>query len=109
MTTYDTQRSHDAARRVHAFGDDALGTRDATAVAAAIDAGEITATEAVEAAIVRAEKVDPSLNALEFLDARRAHQRAGRVCRAVGTTMVAPDFAVCPARSRTTSWWPVSP
>lgn len=66
-------------QQIHAFGDDALGSLDATAVAAAIDAREITATEAVEAALARAEKVDGTLNALEFLDSRRALQRAGRV------------------------------
>lgn len=79
MTTHTTPGSHDAPRRIHAFGDDALADLDATAVAAAIDAGQISATEAVEAAIARAEKVDPTLNALEFLDVRRARQRAGRI------------------------------
>ena len=78
MTTQaDTSRT--TAKRVHAFGDDALGTHDATGLAAAIAAGEVSASEAVEAALARAEKVDGVLNALEFLDAKRARQRAGRI------------------------------
>ena len=43
-----------AATRANAFTDDALGTLDATGVAAAIRAGEISAGEAVEAAIADA-------------------------------------------------------
>ncbi len=41
---------------------DALGDLDATGVAAQIRAGSITATEALEAAIARAEQVNPQLN-----------------------------------------------
>jgi amidase len=41
---------------------DALGDSDATALAARIRAGEITATEALEAAIARAERVNSQLN-----------------------------------------------
>jgi amidase len=41
---------------------DALGNSDATAVAARIRNGEITAAEALEAAIARAERVNPQLN-----------------------------------------------
>jgi amidase len=41
---------------------DALGNSDATAIAARIRGGEITASEALEAAIARAERVNPQLN-----------------------------------------------
>ena len=41
---------------------DALGDLDATGVAARIRSGEITASEALEAAIARVEKVNPQLN-----------------------------------------------
>ena len=37
---------------------------DATGLAALIDKGEITAAEAVEAAIARAESVNPKINAI---------------------------------------------
>lgn len=57
---------------VNAFTDDALGIDDATAIAARIRAGEISATEALEAAIARTEKVDPDLHALAW----RAYDRA---------------------------------
>ncbi|TWP37895.1 amidase [Leekyejoonella antrihumi] len=61
---------------VHAFAQDALGDRDATGVAAAIRTGEISATEAVEAAIARSNKVEERLNALMYRDFDRARVRA---------------------------------
>jgi len=56
---------------------DALGDLDATGVAAAIRDGQITATEALDAAIARAERVNGQLNfiATPLYDA--AHARAG--------------------------------
>jgi amidase len=57
---------------VHAFGDDALGDSDATELAARIRSKEITGTEACEAAIRRAEAMQPLLNAVECTDYRRA-------------------------------------
>ena len=71
MTTADT---------VSAFCDDVLGTADAVEVARRIRSGEVSATEAVEAAIERAERVNPSLNALAtplFESAREQARRAG--------------------------------
>ena len=50
--------------RVHAFCDDALGTADATELARLIRHQEISAKEAVSAAIERAERLNPSLNAI---------------------------------------------
>jgi len=49
---------------VSAFCDDVLGTADAVEIARRIRVGEITSGEAVEAAIARAERVDPMLNAI---------------------------------------------
>jgi amidase len=61
---------------VHAFTDDALGEGDATAVAARIAAGEVSAAEVVDAAIARLDQVNPELNALAFADFDRARARA---------------------------------
>lgn len=50
--------------------------RSAAALAAAIRAGEVTATEAVEAHLARIEACNPTLNAVVTLDAERALRRA---------------------------------
>ncbi|MDY6810689.1 MAG: amidase [Actinomycetota bacterium] len=63
-------------RCVHAFGDDALGDRDGMGVAAAIACGEISASEALEAALGRIDKVNPHLNAIAVDDRERARDRA---------------------------------
>lgn len=52
--------------RVHAFGDDVLGTLDATGVAEAIAAGEFTVGEAAEAATARMRTVDPETSAVRW-------------------------------------------
>lgn len=62
-----TERTH-----VHAFTDDALGDHDAVGLAAAIASGDISARDAAEAAIARAEAVNPALNALALRDFDRA-------------------------------------
>ncbi|WP_267889778.1 amidase family protein, partial [Mycobacteroides abscessus] len=62
--------------RIHAFTEDALGDLDATGVAERIASGEVTAAECAEAAIVRLERVNPTLNAVEFKDFPRARERA---------------------------------
>lgn len=51
-------------KRIHAFGDDALGTLDAVGIAQAISQKKVSVAEVVEAAIARAEKVNPKLNAI---------------------------------------------
>lgn len=51
-------------RSVHAFGDDALANHDAVGLAEAIESGDITAAEAVGAAVDRARTVDPSIGAI---------------------------------------------
>jgi amidase len=58
--------------RVHAFGDDALGELDAVGLAEAIRAGRVGRAEVVDAAIARAEAVNPALNGL----AHEAFQQA---------------------------------
>jgi amidase len=58
--------------RVHGFRDDALGDLDSVGVAAAIAAGSISAREATQAAIARAEDVNPVLNAIQTPDFERA-------------------------------------
>lgn len=51
-------------RSISAFTDDALGTHDAVGLAAEIAAGKLSATEAVEAALLRADQVNGDLNAI---------------------------------------------
>lgn len=58
--------------RVHAFGDDALGDLDAVALAAEIRSGRLSRAEVVEAAIARAQAVDPKLNAMAYAAFDRA-------------------------------------
>lgn len=52
--------------RVHAFTHDALADHDAVAIAELIRKGEITASEAAQAAIARAYRVNDELNAIEL-------------------------------------------
>ncbi|MDL9946713.1 amidase [Gordonia sp. ABSL11-1] len=61
---------------VHAFGDDVLGDLDGVGIAAAIRAGEFSATEAVQAAIARIDAVNPQVNAVAVDDRERARSRA---------------------------------
>lgn len=62
---------------LHAFtADDALGFDDATGVAQRIAAGEISAVEALDAALARLSRVDDVLGALRFADCERARARA---------------------------------
>lgn len=71
--------------RVSAFTDDALGSDDATGVAERIASGDISAEEAVEAAIARVETVNGALNAVAATDFDRARRRArGMTGRARG-------------------------
>jgi amidase len=61
-----------AGERVHAFGADVLGDLDATAVAGLIARRELSAIEVVQAAIARAERVEPLLCAIQTTDYERA-------------------------------------
>ena len=57
--------------------DDALGDHDAVGVADLIASGEISAAEAVDAAIERAERAEPLIAAFATTDFDRARRRAG--------------------------------
>ncbi|TDZ76886.1 amidase [Mycobacteroides salmoniphilum] len=53
-------------KRIHAFSDDALGSLDGVAIAEAIRSGALGHREVTEAAIARADAVNPTLNAVEY-------------------------------------------
>jgi amidase len=53
-------------RRVHAFGDDALGDLDAIGLSEAIRSGRVSRADVVEAAVARADAVNPALNGLAY-------------------------------------------
>ena len=59
-------------RSINAFTDDVLGDHDAVAIANLIRNGEISPTEAINAAIARAEHVEPSIGAIVVGDFQRA-------------------------------------
>lgn len=61
---------------MHAFVDDALGDCDAVGLTERLESGEVSATELVDAAIARAEAVNPALNALVYPAFDRARSRA---------------------------------
>jgi amidase len=61
---------------VHAFADDALGDHDAVALAERIRTGKVSAVDVIVAAIARADKVNPLLNAIVLRDFQAALDRA---------------------------------
>jgi amidase len=63
-------------RPIHAFGDDALGHLDAVGLIEALRAGRVDRAEVVEAAIARAEAVNPALNGLAYEAFGRARAQA---------------------------------
>jgi amidase len=62
--------------RVHAFGDDALGHLDAVGLVAAIQDGEVSIPEVIDAAIARTERLQPDLNAVAYVAYDRARAEA---------------------------------
>jgi amidase len=73
---------HDAAmRRVHAFSDDALGDHDAVGLAQLLRGREVSARELVEAAAVRAARLQPLLNPVQYDDLEQARRDADRLDR----------------------------
>ncbi|MCV7091820.1 amidase [Mycobacterium interjectum] len=64
-------------RRVHAFGDDALGDLDAVGLADAIRAGSVGRVDLGEAASARTELVNPALNGLAHAAFDQARAAAG--------------------------------
>ncbi len=65
--------------RINGFADDALGVDDAVGVTQRIKSGDLHPSEAVEAAIARVERVDPTLGAV----AHRAYERARNTARPI--------------------------
>ncbi len=66
-------------RTVHAFRDDALGDHDSVALAAMVVAKEVSPGELAAAAIERAERVEPQLNALVLECFEQASEQADRL------------------------------
>ncbi|MGV0792733.1 amidase [Mycolicibacterium sp. XJ1819] len=98
---------------IHAFGDDALGDLDAVGLVEALQAGKVSAPELIEAAIARAESVDPAVNGLAYDAFDRAKVRAGASRRYGGYFDGVPSFlkdnvavAGMPTMSGTDAWDP---
>ena len=97
--------------RVHAFGDDALGDLDAVGLAGEIRSGEVTVSEVVEAAIARAERVNPELNAIvhaafDRARAEAADPRGGFFAGVPSFLKDNVDVAGMPTRQGTDAWAP---
>jgi amidase len=82
-----------AGTRVHAFADDALARDDAVGLVARMRDGEVSAAEIVDAAVARAERVQPALHALSYraFDRARAEARAPRPGYFSGVPTVVKD------------------
>ena len=89
--------------RVHAFGDDALGDLDAVALVEALQSGDVSVREVVEAAIARVERVDPDAQRGRVHAPSTAARGRGPRARAAATS---PAY---PRSSRTTSTSPACP
>ncbi len=63
---------------VHGFADDAMGCLDAVAIAERIRVGEVSAEEVTEAAIARAEHVNPRLNGFAHTAFQSARDQSAR-------------------------------
>lgn len=99
--------------RIDAFSDDALGDLDAVGLAAALRAGTVSPDEIMDAAIARAEKVNPALNALAYDAYDRARARAGQTGPYGGFFDGVPSFlkdnvavAGMPTMNGTDAWDP---
>jgi len=82
-----------AGTRVHAFADDALGRDDAVGLVARMRDGEVSAAEIVDAAVARAELVQPALHGLcyQAFDRARAEARDPRPGYFSGVPTVVKD------------------
>jgi len=78
----------DGQRRVHAFGDDALGEHDAVAIARLVARGELSPAEVAAAAVARAGQVDATLNAIQY----PAHDQPRRPDRETGALYGVPTY-----------------
>ncbi|WLP92340.1 amidase [Gordonia sp. NB41Y] len=79
-------------KHVHSFTEDVLADLDAVGVAAAIAAGDFSATEAVDAALARIDTVNPQLNAVAVDDRERARKRAADEAYAPGVFAGVPSI-----------------
>ena len=86
----DAETSPSTGTRVHAFGDDALGDHDATAVAELVRTGQLGAVEVVEAAVARAERLQPLTNGVHHPAYEQAVADAARP--ATGLLAGVPTF-----------------
>jgi amidase len=98
--------------RIHAFGDDALGTYDAVGLVEALHAGHVSIPEVIDAAIARAERVQPELNgiAVETFGRARAEARDPRPGFFAGVPAWLKDnveVAGLPTMNGTDAWDPV--
>lgn len=107
---FGTVRSMDS---VCAFGDDALGDLDAVGLVDELRRGAVSASELVEAAIARTEKVNPALNGLTYEAYDRARARSGQQRPYGGFFDGVPSFvkdnvavAGMPAMNGTDAWEP---
>ena len=66
-------------KRISAFCNDAMGNLDSVGIAQKISTGEISASEAVEAAIARARSVNPQLNAIVTETFDRAREQVKKL------------------------------
>lgn len=95
--------------RIHAFGDDALADLDAVGVAAALRSGTVSRQEVIDAAIARAEAVNPDLNGLAYpaFDSARAARPHGGFFSGVPTFVKDnADVAAMPTMDGTDAWTP---
>ena len=98
--------------RIHAFTDDALGEHDAVGLVEALHAGQVSVPDVVEAAIARAEQVQPELNgiAYEAFDRARAEALDPRPGFFAGVPTWLKDnveTAGMPTMQGTDAWTPV--
>ncbi len=95
----------------HAFGDDALGEYDAVGLAEELRAGRVSRREVVEAAIERAERLQPVLDAVACPAYDQAREAARRPAMTAGFFAGVPTFvkdnsdvAGLPTQQGTTSY-----
>jgi amidase len=98
--------------RIHAFGDDALGDYDAVGLVEALHAGKASIPDVVEAAIARADRVQPELNGIahEAFDRARAEAQDPRPGYFAGVPAWIKDnvdVAGLPTMQGTDAWAPV--
>ena len=101
--------------RIDAFGDDALGDLDGVGLVEALRGGKVSPGELIEAAIARAEKVNPALNGVAYEAFDRARVRGRQPRRYGGFFDGVPSFlkdnvavAGMPTMNGTDAWDPIA-